>query len=516
MMRLPVFILLSFLFSHSANAQDSLRVNWGEDIKLSKDERHLEIIGAGPKFFYTTKDLYGSTDKFILEKYAVDSLNRVFSKEVILPEVNGAAMSFEKLLFTKNQFLLFTSVYNSSTETISAYCTPMSTNGDWLDLPTLVDDFESKRWNPGEYDVMLSPDSSLFMVYHKMRFQKKANDTFSFNVYSLSLDLLWNKRLELPYSSGSFEIDQYLLDDNGNVLLLSGMSPEKEEADANRQKTRKKKYVLFTYSWAENKLKEFNVNLKDKWIISATCALTKEGNICIGGFYSKDQHFTIGGSFFFTMNGQSREVMASGLMAFDKALLNEFLSDRHAERGNELSDFYFDHLVIKPDGSAYMIAEQFYISERITTDPNTGMRVVTYYYNYQDILVLKVKADGQIEWANKIAKDQSTADDKGVYSSYALFESADKLHFLFNDHGDNLTILLDEPSAQLRSFSNSKRSVATVVSIDGAGAMKRTALFSHRDSGTILRPRLYYQLDRSNGVIYGQFKKSYRFGKLMF
>lgn len=491
-------------------------VKWGEEIKLSKDERYLDIVGSDENWFYTTKDLLGTKDKFILEKYSVDSLNRVFSKEVSLPEIDGEAMNFEKLVFANNQFFLFASVYKNSTETISAYCTSMNTNGEWLDLPVLIDEFESKRWNSGEYDVMLSPDSSLFMVYHKLGFRKKSKDTFSFHVYSLSLDLLWEKRLELPASSGAFEIDQYLLDNAGNVLLLSGMSPKKVDADANRINTRKKEYILFTYSWAENKLKEFNINLKDKWVISAICALTPEGNICIGGFYSKDQYFTIGGSFFFTMNGQSREVTASGLVVFDKELLNEFLSGRQAEKGNELSDFYFDHLVIKPDGGAYMIAEQYYISERITTDPNTGMRVVTYYYNYLDILVLKVTPDGQIEWSKKIPKDQSTADDKGRYSSYALFESEDQLYFLFNDHGDNLTLLLDEPSAELRSFSNSRKSVSTVVSVNERGEMNRSALFSFRETGTILRPKLYRQLDSSSGVIYGQFKKTYRFGKLKF
>lgn len=514
MSKLDGFIFLSLFLSLSANAQDSLMVKWGEEIKLSREERNLEIVGADQDWFYTTKDLFGTTEKFTLEKYSIDSLNQVFAKEIELPEIAGETMSFERLMFADNQFFLFASVYKNSTETISAYCIPMSTSGDWLDLPVLIDEFKSKRWNAGEYDVKLSPDSSLFMVYHKLRFRKKANDTFSFHVYSLSLDLLWEKRLELPYSAGSFEIDQYLLDNEGNVLLLSGMSPEKESVETKREKTRKKEYVLYSYNWEENKLKEFNVNLKDKWIISASCTLTEEGNICLGGFYSKDQYFTIGGYFFFTMNGLTRQVISSGLVAFDKSLLNEFLSDRQAEKGNELAEFYFDHLIVNPDGSAYMIAEQFHITERVTTDPNTGMRVVTYYYNYLDILVLKVKSDGQIEWAKKIPKNQSTADDKGIYSSYALFESKDGLRLLFNDHGENLTLLLDEPSAELRSFSNSKRSVATVVSLNNLGEMTRSALFSYRDTGTILRPKLYRQVNDSNGIIYGQFKKTYRFGKL--
>ena len=57
-----------FLFGHAANGQENVLTKWGEEIKHSKKEGYLEIVGAEGEFFYTTKDLYGSSDVFLLEK----------------------------------------------------------------------------------------------------------------------------------------------------------------------------------------------------------------------------------------------------------------------------------------------------------------------------------------------------------------------------------------------------------------------------------------------------------------
>ena len=507
-----VFILTFSCLTTFLSAQDT-NVVWGDEMKIGKKERHISILGSDSESFYTSKNLKGAVDNFVLEQYSKADLNQIFSKTIDLPEINGETMFFEELYFLGGKFYIFTSVWDVDANGKRAYCSMLSTTGQWLDLPVEVDFMPSKKRTSGEFEFKLSADSSLFLVYHDFPYNRNSVEAFHFKALKIDLDVLWEKRLELPYGEEAFEITDYNLDEFGNIYMLSGPSQKKEKDNRILESLRKKKYVLLSYDWKANKLTEFDVNLGSKWIISVTSGIALNGDICIGGFYSNNQYFTIAGTFFFSLDATTKEVKAKGLMAFSKEFLSEFMSDKRVEKGKELSNFYFDHLILHDDGSALMVAEQFNVTQRQTYDHATGRQIVTNYYNFDDLIAIKINVNGSIKWATRIPKEQSTTVDLSSYSSYSLAELDDKVHFFFNDHGSNLALLMQNPKSELYAFNNIKKSVATHVSLDSQGVTNRRMLFSHKDSETALRPQLYFA-DSQELYFYSQHRRVYRFGKV--
>jgi hypothetical protein len=273
--------------------------------------------------------------------------------------------------------------------------------------------------------------------------------------------------------------------------------------------------VLLNYDFEANTLKEYDVSVKDKWINSVTFGITPDGDLAIGGFYSNDFRFAISGTFYFLLDGADKSVKASGLMPFDREFLRKFNAGRTTEN-RELEDYFFDHFLLFENGEALLIAEQYYMTEMIRTDPATGYQTITYSYNYNDIILVKINSDGSIAWNVKVPKYQATVNDNGPFSSYALVWNKDVVHLAFNDHSENLDKLRKNENADLRSFGNVRKSVATVVSVNRKGEMNRQILFDSRDMKVVMKPKNAFQSGPRELLIYGKWRRDYKFGRIRF
>jgi hypothetical protein len=63
---------------------------------------------------------------------------------------------------------------------------------------------------------------------------------------------------------------------------------------------------------------------------------------------------------------------------------------------------------------------------------------------------------------------------------------------------------------------NNRTSVAVLVQIDGDGRQVKEALFNAKDSKLLIRPKVAEQVSDYDMVIYGQKRKTERFGKITF
>ena len=100
-----------------------------------------------------------------------------------------------------------------------------------------------------------------------------------------------------------------------------------------------------------------------------------------------------------------------------------------------------DQLILRNDGGALLIAEQYFVQEEYDRnqfyDPyysnyyNRNYNDIDYVYNYNDIIVVNIRPDGEIEWTARIPKRQVTTNDGGYYSSYAMSIVRSKIYFVF-------------------------------------------------------------------------------------
>jgi hypothetical protein len=198
------------------------------------------------------------------------------------------------------------------------------------------------------------------------------------------------------------------------------------------------------------------------------------------------------------------------------------MSVRKAEKGNELYGYDLDRLVLREDGGAILVAEQYFVN--VVTTYSGGSNgastpVTTYYYNYNHLVIININPDGSIQWANKISKRQITSNDGGFYSSYTFSVVKDKMYFIFNDNPKNLQ---NKANDKLYNFAL-KGGVVVLVEMDKHGNMQKQALFNAREAEVITRPKVCEQVSANDVVIFGQKRRhtnlpnllSYDFNKLL-
>lgn len=502
--------------SPKLNAQEPVIV-WSAEEEISRKARMVALVGGDSTGMYVYTDLFGRRGRYELSKLDRTTMEERYSVNNTFPKVTAADPEFLDMIVWKGRLLLITTAYQKDESTLCAYGTFLNTKGEVTDFPVLLDEVHNVRYfKQNTFQVELSPDSSLLMIQHDSSALRKSSESFSFKVYDENLDLQWQKNLELPFQNDVLAVESFLIANNGHVYMMSGTKSPKKELNVNNSAPQQRKYLLLSYDPELNKLKEYDVSLRDQWIISATFDLAPNGDVVMGGFYSHDQSFSIAGTFFFRISGTNKKVEASGLMAFDRHFLKQFMNDHRMERGRELNNFYFDHFLVREDGSATFVGEQYYVIERFLQDPSTGRFQQQNYFYYNDLIVVEVNPDGAIKWAVKVPKKQVSINDNGTYSSYALTWNNEFVHLVFNDDADNLERLQLDPDADVQTMNNIKKSSATWVAIDRNGNQKRETLFRAKDAFTLLRPKIHMGSRNGELVLYAQYRRKYRFGLINF
>lgn len=510
-------VIIVFLLCSALLTDAQTTISWTDGFKMDRKQRITRMIGSDGTNFFALQEIASKPARWQLHVYDNDSLTTRSISDIELPQLPGVKMVFSDVLLFGNRLLLISTGVDSEANLMSAYGTWLSAEGKPMDMPVLLgEQTTNRRKENDQFGFQLSDDDTKLLIYNESNFERKANERFTLKVIDLTLETLWKKDLELPYSREIFEINQYLVDNRGHVYMMSGISLKKVGNKSADRPNSDKRYVIISYDPDQNKVKEFDVSLDEKWVISTTFRMGEEGDLVIGGFYSNDRFFTIAGTFFFRVDGDSKTIEAKGLQPFGKDVLKLFMNERRAEKGLELDNFYFDHFILREDGGASLVAEQYYVTQRFQTDIASGRQEIQYFYHYDDILVVDIDAEGEINWVTKVPKIQVSINDKGPYSSYALTHKADTLYVVFNDTPDNIPLLEKNPDGNVRSFSTIKRAVVTLVKIAPDGTATREALFSMKDSETLVKPKVNLVPSDGELYLYSQMRKNVRFGRIQF
>lgn len=494
------------LFASAMVAQDSIR--WQAIQEADKRGRSIELLGEVDDQYYA---LITSGKDRILEIHR-ESESKKATKTLEMPVVQGEALDFKELLLHQTGFWLFTEGILKEINAKVFYATPLDFNGNPTDLPVELDRIEmASRSKKALFGTSLSSNKQLLLVFRDSPYQNKSNDRLQFRVFGPDLSKLWEKQLKLPYEEEIFELADYSIDNRGKVYMLSGLGADDLASQAMDLRTREARSILLTYDPAINKMKEFDVSLKDKWVMAMGLDFAENGDAIIAGFYSRDQFFSIGGTFYFRMNSKENRIISGGLNPFPTEFLEQFMSSRRAQRASELDRFKLNQMWIQEDGSCYLLGEQRYVKERIATDIGSGRQRITNDYIFNDAIVLKLDSAGRSAWNVRIPKEQVSVDDGGPYSSYAAGLVNDTVYVFFNDHPDNLELMKTNPDRNLKNFRSFGKGVISVVSIDPSGKTERKILSDSRVEEAIFKPRIFL-FDEDKMWLYAVYRRNYAFG----
>lgn len=449
---------------------------------MTREMRNMEIIGSDQHGFFSA-DVNRKEETVRISKYDYSSMKSAWSQIIPIPK-GDTDQQFESIIYIKDKFFLFTSEFNKENEQIQIFCTMLDNEGKKQYDRALVHYILSEgRTNSPQFGHTLSPDSTKILLYFDPPFERKSTEALSFKCYSHELEMLWEKEILLPYTQDIVQVRSFMLDNASNVYMMSGKNPSK--SGNQWQKPQGGRYVVFFYNAKENKLKEYDLSLKDKQVMSVIFQLNKNDEAIIAGYYSNDYKFSAAGTFLFSIGAAGTAVKTASFMPFSKEFLSKLLRTKDVEKEAALPDFYLDHMVFGSDESILLVGEQYYASEYIITDPTTGRQTIEYRYNFDDIIVTKLEPSGRHGWNAKIPKRQYTTSDSKL-CSYQCFETDQGLVFYFNDHSENQQKLSALAEGDASLWSGGKNSVTTRVVLEKTGSFKRETLLSNKEKDAVL------------------------------
>jgi hypothetical protein len=347
-----------------------------------------------------------------------------------------------------------------------------------------------------------------YVVDYTSRFDKdkSANENITMRVYDANMDLAWEKEFEIPYGNELFHINHVIVDENGNTHLLGAEYPGKVKSSKKDAKFNVKYHVL-SFMNKGMEIKDNSLDMEGFVITDVAIGITSDGYLVASGFYGNKNMFSIDGSFSIKMDIKTHKVLFSNRKEFGKEFIQMGMTDRELKKSNkkeekgqdlELPEFDLDRFVLMPDGGWLLMAEQFYIttSTYTTSGPNGSVqtRTVTVYH-YDDIILVKMNASGEIEWNTKITKTQYSS---GMTShlSYSWFYCEGKVYIIYNTAPERKEIQV----------------TATIV--DAKGETSTEKLMSGERDELLFHPLYSAKISDCKMFIYSSKRKTYQFGLL--
>ncbi|MEM9885783.1 MAG: hypothetical protein AAF849_07820 [Bacteroidota bacterium] len=538
--RFLIVSLLSFLYTFTA-AQDqdldlasATTVDWGEELQQPRNTLLSKIITHNESGMYALR-LKNAGDpekeKVFLERYDIGmKLKRAEELDLRYRKKNRA---FEDVIYMNGQLYLLTSFHNKAKKKNYLFKQKISSRLGISDRDIeMIGELDTRSViKEGGFDFVQSRDTSKLMVYHALPYRKSEPENFKLRVFDQDFSELWSKDIRLPYNDEIFTVEEYRIDNDGNVYLLGVLYFDKARASRNGQPNYQ--YVILTYRNNGTEEQEHKIQLRDKFITDLTFRNDRKGNLICSGFYSEQSAVGAKGTYFLKMDLETGEIYNESLKEFDFELLTQDYSEgkrrraEEAERtGNErrqaeLYRFALDELILRSDGGALLIGEQYYVFEDFYQDFRFGgvgfggptpMTRVDYYYHYNDIIIVNIRPDGEIEWSTRIPKVQVTRNDGGYYSSYAMSIVRDKIYFIFNDDARNFN---RNNNRQLFNFTGNNMTLS-LVEVNKEGDWKIAPLYLNREVNLLTRPKICKQIGRKEMLLYGESGRYFRFANLVF
>lgn len=523
-------ILLLVLFVETcASAQPihkKAHVRWGQKTKATPRTSLKDVIGRSEAGFYVTKfnaqGWYGFFHSFSLEHYD-NNLNLKATQDIKLDFPEGKRqLAF--VLHLGQQLYLFTSFHDRSNKKAYLYVQDIDKESLKPGKSRKIAEADVESRHAGKaisFGYTLSPDSSALLVYCDMPSKKKEAGQTELYVFDQNIHPVWQRKVLLPPDQHEpLEMTAYAIDNERDVYLLGQVSGRKQShwdnpAENSSKQTNYPHQVLH-YQNLGATLHQYPLTMGHKYLKDARLRVTKDQQVLCVGFYADKSGKDIAGSFLMNIDGNTNHAMSPSFQPLEADCFSETSHNNQEKitKSLKLSDYVLRDVVLRENGGVTLVAEQLkvkavssFLSGIFSTGP------YKYYNAYENILIVDLDHRGKIHWAQQIYKDQPSANNSGLFSSYAMSVVGDKLYFIFNDNPKNLI----NRSGKVHPLRlRDKSTIVAMVEIDAYGHKTKSPLFMRYDSGVITRPQVCQQLSASEMVIFGQYKRSQKIGRISF
>lgn len=505
---LLAFVLtLSVTYSYAQMGNIPARLQWGEEQRAPGGSVLNKIVTAGAWGATAVRFQRGglfTSRSYYLEHYDA-GFRLVGRHELELPENPDAEL--EDVISLRGQLYWLLSRPDEQLGVSRLYSRALARTGQVVGEERLLAEIDLRdKFRSRMYDLVVNRDTSFLLLYNQLPTQKDEVEAFTLRVFNSAFDLLWSRDVTLPYRDEQFGITEYQLDEEGNVFVLGRLEvPGRQQRADERPLYR---YSLFAYTNDGREEQEYQLELGDgRTLDQLTFLPTGRGEIVCAGFAtSRSEEGRREEACFLRIDPFTKSSTQLTFLPFRRQLL---APEERAGDPLEPVGFRPRNMILRSDGGAVLVAEQYYRQSR-AVPTYQGLQVDT-YHSYLDIVVLNIGPDGELDWARRIPKQQTTANDSGAFSSFAMATVRDRFYFVYNDNPRNFS-----PERRRQHNLDTRESVITLSELTRDGLLTTVPLFVNQDAQVVTRPRMCRQMGSRLMLVYGENGRRYRFGSLVF
>lgn len=505
-------------------------VYWGDALNEKTNGEFISVLHRTDELIYVEVD---RKKAMWIQVYTKD-LKLLGEREIVM-ELEKEEHRLRGILYQDDRILLFTAAYSKGRSSNSLYVRVFGSRdlAPQGGLRTLHKIPVDGKGDQGWFGVKKVPSDNGFKVTVRAAGLEKGDLRRKVLIFDENLDLVDEldeevKDYKMPFDSEEFETESVVYTDDGSKVVVGRKYPEKQEK-RERKREGKPTYdmVLLAYGPDGGMPQVTTIPAGARFLQDMTMKRLESGDILCAGFWGSKGAWSVRGAYFMRLDGESKEIVHQSFNEFDTDFMTQYMTEKQVESATkkadknggelELLEFDLDEIVLRDDGGAVLVGEQYHFTSvtRTSSLPNGGTQTTTTnYYVYNDIIVINISPEGEIEWAAKIPKRQRTKNDAGQYSSYAMTVKDDKIYFVFNDSGNNLMLRSGDKVSQFEL--NGKDALITLATVDADGRVHREALLALDKRDAILVPKVCFQMEDDRMFIYARRKNEYRYGMLTF
>lgn len=428
--QLTFFLLLSNFFWGQVPPQ----IDWGPG-NISRPNT-LAILPKDNGVFFTFH--YGNASLMPSAKVSRFENGKEILTKRIEPRIDQKMVTLEDVfLFSNRLFGLFSDKVGPS---VTLYMQEYDDDVDPFGSPVVVASYVvPKGWSRTVLvTTKVSPKSNFLVVDYLIPAKKETYDRFGYNILNEKMVSVREGEYEIPYDSKLSAVEARHLTNKGDYFL--GVSVfSKAYFSFWKDFGSVDKSVLIHMS-AKDSLRMYELDLEQRKVYNFAIT-SNDTSVVLTGTWGDENSKGAKGIFYSGFSIRSNHMELPKFMEFPKEILdqeNPLTDDIYSYQNinGELLNYAFRNIILQPDGSINVLAEQYYIYEVNTTD-SRGMGQVTNYYNYNDCIVYSISRSGELNWFRKIPKKQESVNDFGQYSSLISYVTKGNLVMFFNDHIQN-------------------------------------------------------------------------------
>ncbi|WP_146191769.1 hypothetical protein [Algibacter marinivivus] len=355
-------------------------------------------------------------------------------------------------------------------------------------------------------EVIFSLNKKFFAINFDIK--NKDKETHKVFVFNDNFELVYDKLITKNIKDRLFEYNSFEVDDEDGTVYFLGKSFEKNSKRT--KKGGKVNYHFELYKVNAESVESTSFKTTGKLIESLQLLKNEDRLICTG-FFGNDKEHKINGVCIYDLNPTTLDINYSKFNEFSE----KFLSDKYGEKNRKkkrkkekgIDNIEFKGVYLMGNNDLVINAEEFFITTHTMSSVNGGMRTYTVYH-FNDIMTLRLDANGDLKWARNINKSQTGF----TTSSFTTLPVNESTYFFINCSDKIKRVSKDKIYF---SQTSSKKSNLYIISLDENGNYDYKKLIDDKES------KVYYKvnngipnLEKKTVFLLGERKKNGRIIKL--